>query len=215
MPLNPHDAQFLTAAVRPSSYPPPGPPEVAFAGRSNVGKSSLINTLLRRKKLVRVSSRPGCTQQINFFSLGGDQARLVDLPGYGFAKVPLSVKAGWRRMIESYLTGRPTLKGVVVILDIRREPSAEDLMLLEWLKSLDLAVVLALTKADKLSRNQAAGRLAKLRPVLSPFDQRPVLFSALNGQGREEIWARMGELVDGPETPAAEPATVDPPVADA
>jgi GTP-binding protein len=203
MPLVPHDAQFLTAAVRPSSYPPLGPPEVAFAGRSNVGKSSLINALLRRKKLVRVSSRPGCTQQINFFSLGGDQARLVDLPGYGFAKVPLSVKAGWRHMIESYLTGRPTLRGVVVILDLRREPSAEDLMLLEWLKSLGLAVVLALTKSDKLSRNQAAGRLAKLRPVLSPFDPQPVLFSAQSGQGREELWARLVALAE-PAEPTAE-----------
>jgi hypothetical protein len=95
-----------------------------------------------------------------------------------------------------------TLRGVVVILDIRREPSAEDLMLLEWLKSLGLAVVLALTKADKLSRNQSAGRLAKLRPILSPFDPRPVLFSALSGLGREDLWARMQALVDPPEPPA-------------
>lgn len=198
-----HDAQFLTAAVRPASYPPAGPPEVAFAGRSNVGKSSLINTLLRRKKLVRVSARPGCTQQINFFALNGDACRLVDLPGYGFAKVPLSVKAGWRGMIESYLTGRPTLRGVVVILDIRREPSQEDLMLLEWLKSLGQTVVLALTKADKLSRNQAASRLAKLRPVLQPFDEQPVLFSALSGQGREEMWARFQDLVQAGDPPVA------------
>jgi GTP-binding protein len=205
MPLVPHDAQFLTAAVRPSSYPPLGPPEVAFSGRSNVGKSSLINALLRRKKLVRVSARPGCTQQINFFSLGGDQARLVDLPGYGFAKVPLSVKAGWRGMIESYLTGRPTLRGVVVILDVRREPSAEDLMLLEWLKSLGLAVVVVLTKADKQSRNQTAARVAKLRPIISPFDPQPVLFSALSGQGREELWGRLKALVEPPE-PQAETA---------
>ena len=199
------DAQFLTAAVKPASYPLAGPPEVAFAGRSNVGKSSLINTLLRRKKLVRVSSRPGCTQQINFFALNGDAYRLVDLPGYGFAKVPLSVKAGWRGMIESYLTGRPTLKGVVVILDIRREPSEEDLMLLEWLKALGQTVLLVLTKADKLSKNQAASRLAKLRPILRPFDPDPLVFSSLTGQGREELWERMQALLEAgrpsPPTP--------------
>ena len=195
MPQVPQDAAFLASAVNPRSYPPAGPPELAFAGRSNVGKSSLINCLLRRKKLVRVSARPGCTQLINFFSLGRDAARLVDLPGYGFAKVPLTVKAGWRRMIESYLTGRPTLRGVVVILDIRREPSPEDLAMLEWLKSLAIPVVIAVTKADKLSRNQAAASLAKLRPLLGPFDQRPVVFSALSGQGREELWGRMAELL--------------------
>lgn len=207
MPLVLRQAQFLTAAVRPASYPPAGPPEVAFAGRSNVGKSSLINALLRRKKLVRVSSRPGCTQQINFFALNGDACRLVDLPGYGFAKVPLSVKAGWRGMIESYLTGRPTLRGVVVILDIRREPSGEDVMLLEWLKALGQTVLVVLTKADKLSRNQAASRLAKLRPTLRPFDEQPLLFSALTGQGREELWARMRELLEPaqPPTPPAMP----------
>ena len=198
MPLVLHDAQFLGAAVRPASYPPEGPPEVAFAGRSNVGKSSLINAMLRRKKLVRVSARPGCTQLINFFAINADQLRLVDLPGYGFAKVPLSVKAGWRRMIEAYLTGRPSLKGVVVILDIRREPSGEDLMLLQWLKSLGQRVVLALTKADKLSRNQGAQRLAQLRPLLAPFDSQPVLFSASTGQGRPELWARLEELLEPP-----------------
>jgi len=204
VPLILHDSQFLTAAVRPSSHPPPGPPEVAFAGRSNVGKSSLINSILRRKKLVRVSARPGCTQQINFFAINSDSLRLVDLPGYGFAKVPLTVKASWRRMIEGYLTARPTLKGVVVILDVRREPTTEDLMLLEWLKSLGLAVLLVLTKADKLSKNQAAARLAKLRPVLCPFDPQPVLFSALNGQGRDHIWTRLEALLE-PAEPPVEP----------
>ncbi len=186
-------ADFIITAVKPSGYPPPGPPEVAFAGRSNVGKSSLINTLTKRRKLVRVSGTPGRTQQINFFGINQDALRLVDLPGYGYAKVPKAVKAAWRPMVEAYLSGRPTLAGVVVILDIRREPTLEDLMLLDWLRSLQITILLAITKADKLSNNQQASRLAKLRPVLSPFDPTPTLFSALTGQGRDKLWERVCE----------------------
>jgi GTP-binding protein len=148
------DCQFMTSAVKPAHYPPLGPPEVAFAGRSNVGKSSMLRTLLARKKMVRISSRPGCTQQINFFSLNQEAIRLVDLPGYGFAQVPLAVKAEWGQMIEGYLTGRAALKAVVVILDIRREPSGDDLALLNWLQSHAIPIVVAVTKVDKLSRNQ-------------------------------------------------------------
>ncbi|MCG6537626.1 MAG: ribosome biogenesis GTP-binding protein YihA/YsxC, partial [Syntrophales bacterium LBB04] len=156
--------RFMLSAVKPAHYPPPGPPELALAGRSNVGKSSLLATLLGSRKLVRISGRPGCTQQINFFSLNDDLLRLVDLPGYGFAQVPLKVKAQWGPMIESYLAGRPTLKGVVVILDLRRDPSPDDLSLLGWLQVIGAPILLAVTKADKLSRNQAAGRQAQLRP---------------------------------------------------
>jgi len=186
-----HESAFMQSAVGPGGYPEPGPPEFAFAGRSNVGKSSLINCLLRRKNLVKVSQRPGRTQQINFFALNDDALRFVDLPGYGFAKVPLAIKAGWKKMIESYLESRPTLKAVVVIVDIRREPSPDDLMLLGWLLSLGLPAVVAVTKADKLSRNQAAQRLAKLRPQLAPYDAAPVVCSAVTGQGRQELWERL------------------------
>lgn len=212
MTLKMNDAQFLTAAVKPASYPPEGPPEVAFAGRSNVGKSSLINTLLGRRKLVRVSQRPGCTQQINFFSVNRDALRLVDLPGYGFAKVPLSVKAGWRGMLEAYLTRRASLKAVVVILDIRRDPSEEDLMLLEWLKDIGAVLVLVLTKADKLSRNQAASRLAKLLPQLATFDARPQVFSSLSGLGKEDLLKRLEVLLTPPawSAPAAPTAPAAP-----
>lgn len=183
--------QFMLSAVKPQHYPPPGPPELALAGRSNVGKSSLLRVLLGTRKMVRISSRPGCTQQINFFSLGDDSLRLVDLPGYGFAKVPLEVKATWGRMIEAYLSGRPSLKGVVVILDVRREPNPDDLNLLAWLRAQEIPIVLAVTKADKLSRGQAAASLAKLKSQLKAYDPAPVLFSALSGQGREELWARL------------------------
>lgn len=186
-------ADFIITAVKPSGYPPPGPPEVAFSGRSNVGKSSLINTLTKRKKLVRVSGTPGRTQQINFFSINQDALRLVDLPGYGYAKVPMAVKAAWRPMVEAYLSGRETLAAVVVILDIRREPTADDFMLLDWLRSLRVTTLVAITKADKLSNNQQVSRLAKLRPALAPFDPTPTLFSALTGQGREKLWERICE----------------------
>lgn len=185
------EAEFITSAVKPAQYPPAAPPEVAFAGRSNVGKSSLINCLLARKKLVRVSSTPGRTQLINFFALAGDLLRFVDLPGYGFAKVPAKVKAAWRPMIEAYVAHRETLKAVVVILDVRREPSPDDRMLLDWLKALDAPIIIAVTKADKLSKNQAASRRAKLRKVLGPYDDQPVLCSATTGQGRPELWQRI------------------------
>ncbi len=195
MALNLSNPQFITSAVKPSGYPPPGPPEIAFAGRSNVGKSSLINALVRRRKLVKVSSTPGRTQLINFFSVAGDRLRLVDLPGYGFAKVPRKVKAGWQRMVESYLTGRPTLAGVVVILDIRREPTADDRMLLDFLAAHRLPAVIVVTKADKLSNNQRASRLAKLRPALKAFDPEFVAFSAVSGLGRAQLLKRLEELL--------------------
>lgn len=191
MPYKLKTAEFLTAAVNAGGYPPPGPREVAFAGRSNVGKSSLINKITNRKKLVRVSNRPGRTQQINFFSINGDELRLVDLPGYGFAKVPKAVRASWRKMIEGYLTGRDTLAVVVVILDIRRQPSDEDLMLLDWLNALGQNTTVVITKADKLSNNQANSRLAKLRPLLIPYDLDPIVFSAKTGQGVDQVWQRI------------------------
>ncbi len=204
------EASFITTAVDRKGHPPAGPPEVAFAGRSNVGKSSLINALTGRRKLVRVSSRPGCTQQINFFGINNDQLRLVDLPGYGFAKVPLAVKAQWQAMIEGYLTKRPTLRGVVVILDVRREVAGEDALLLEWLRAYDIPILAAVTKVDKLSKNQAAARLAKLKSVLEPYDANPTAFSAVTGQGRDQLWARIvaltaPEAASAAETPDAAP----------
>lgn len=210
------EASFITTAVDRKGYPPPGPPEVAFAGRSNVGKSSLINTLTGRRKLVRVSSRPGCTQQINFFSINNEELRLVDLPGYGFAKVPLTVKAQWQAMIEGYLTRRPTLRGVVVILDVRREVAGEDALLLEWLNAYAIPILVAVTKVDKLSKNQAAARMAKLKSVLESYDAAPTAFSAVTGQGRDQLWVRIVELTapaapdPAPEAPAPSQAGPDP-----
>ena len=181
-------AEFMTSAVNQKGWPPLGPAEVAFVGRSNVGKSSLINRLVNRKKLVRTSSRPGCTQQINFFSFNNEAFRFVDLPGYGFAKVPLSVKATWGAMIENYLVERESLQGVVVILDIRRELSADDLNLLSWLSNMQLPWLPVFTKADKLSRNQAHKSQSQLAKQIQPSQCAPILFSALNGQGVTELW---------------------------
>lgn len=185
------DIEFLTSAFKEGQYPPADRPEIAFAGRSNVGKSSLINVLVNRKKLARTSSTPGRTQSINFFRFG-ETLYLVDLPGYGFARVPVKVKQSWRQMVENYLENRETLKAVVVILDIRRDPAAGDIDLLHWLNHYQIAPIIVLTKADKLSRQQArqrAGLIAGELAGMSPDE--PIVFSAKTRQGKEEIWKQI------------------------
>lgn len=194
-------AQFVTSALRQSGWPEAGPAEVAFAGRSNVGKSSLINRLVNRKKLVRASSRPGCTQHINFFSFNNDAFRFVDLPGYGFARVPLAVKATWGKMIEEYLLQRQSLRGVVVILDIRRDLSCDDLNLLNWLQAGPTPWLAVLTKTDKFSRNQMQKALASMKKQLAPFQQTPLTFSALNGHGVPELWRALAPWLALPVEP--------------
>jgi GTP-binding protein len=185
------DVVFLTSAFRENQYPPPDRPEVAFAGRSNVGKSSLINVLVNRKGLAKTGSRPGRTQAINF--LGVDtRLYLVDLPGYGYARVPGQVKNSWRSMVETYLSTRQNLQGVVVILDIRREPTPGDKNLLDWLKHYGIRTTLVLTKADKLSRSQTLnrGRIIE-RQIAEVSPDSPVIFSAKTRQGREEVWKKI------------------------
>ena len=151
--MNIKSAEFVTSATKPSQYPAAGLPEIAFAGRSNVGKSSLINVLVNRKHLVKTSSTPGRTQMINFFDINGNLT-FVDLPGYGYARVPEAVQKKWGPMIETYLSGRRTLKAVVVIMDIRRTPREEEQNLIAWLKHYSIAKILVLTKADKLSKTK-------------------------------------------------------------
>jgi GTP-binding protein len=182
------DARFITSAFREDQYPPADKPEIAIAGRSNVGKSSLINTLVKRRNLARTSGRPGRTQSINFFLVNG-ALYLVDLPGYGYARVPITVKASWKEMVEAYLNTRPNLKAVVLILDIRRDLSAGDKDLLEWLAQRKVPIILALTKADKMSKQQArtqAGRIAAACGMYAPLG--PALFSSKTRQGRDELW---------------------------
>ena len=185
---------FIKSAFKKDHYPPADKPEIAFAGRSNVGKSSLLNVLVRRKKTARTSSTPGRTQAINFF-LVDDRMHFVDLPGYGFARVPIRVKKTWGKMVEEYLRLRSNLKGVVVILDIRRDPASGDLDLLHWLKTFNMPAIIVLTKADKLSRQKARNRTDEISAALENYGyERPTLFSAKTGMGRDDIWERIRGL---------------------
>jgi GTP-binding protein len=185
------DVEFLISAFHENQYPLPDRPEIAFAGRSNVGKSSLINILCNRKKLAKTSSKPGRTQSINFFQMGS-LLYLVDLPGYGYARVPVKVKESWKRMVETYLRKRTNLKAVVVILDVRRDPSEGDADLLDWLKHFHIAAILVLTKSDKVSRGKA---FEQARLIGERFGHLslggPTLFSAKTRKGREEIWEKI------------------------
>ena len=188
-------AKFVCSAVTPEHYPPADLPEVAFAGRSNVGKSSLINKILNRKKLVRTSKTPGRTQLLNFFEIN-EMYRFVDLPGYGYAKVPAEVQKRWRPMVETYLTSRSTMRGMVLLLDIRREPSKEDLNLWHWLQTMSIEVVTVITKVDKLSRNKRNKQLAAIARTLGCKKEELIEFSAISGEGREEIWRELHRLLE-------------------
>lgn len=183
-------AEFLGSAVKPAQYPHHELPEVAFAGRSNVGKSSLINCLLQRKKLVRTSRTPGRTQTINFFGINQTFC-FVDLPGYGFARVPEAIRAGWRPMVETYLTTRRQLRGVVQILDLRHPPTADDIQLWNWLRNRGLPAIAALTKADKLNRSQWPLHTRQILLVLGLSVEDGVLFSALTREGRDALWQKI------------------------
>ncbi len=193
-------AEFVTSAVKPPQYPPAQWPEIAFAGRSNVGKSSLINTLVNRKRLVKTSNTPGRTQLVNFFLIN-KSVYFVDLPGYGFAKVPLAVKKKWGPMIETYLSQRPTLKGVVLLIDIRRMPGIEETNLLAWLAQYGIAVLPVLTKADKLSKiNQKKQRQA-IAAALGLTADRLILFSAKTRQGKEALWEQIDMALESAAAP--------------
>jgi GTP-binding protein len=181
-------AEFVKSAVWPPQYPPAIPPEIAFVGRSNVGKSSLINTLVGRKNLAKTSNTPGRTQLINFFTIN-EKISFVDLPGYGFAKVAQSVKKDWGDMIEAYLRERQSLCLVVLILDIRRDPSEDDLSLRDWLEHYRIPYLYILTKTDKLSNNQAIARTRAIEKILKvSTGGKPILFSAKTQKGKSDIW---------------------------
>jgi GTP-binding protein len=188
-------ADFLRSAITASQYPRQRLPEVAFAGRSNVGKSSLINTLLHRHGLAKTSSTPGKTQAINFFEIN-HRFMLVDLPGYGYAKVPHQVQAGWRSMVETYLRERELLRAVVHIVDVRHPPTEQDQQLREWLLFEDVEVVTVATKADKLKRSQRLSHLRAVRQTLAmPSEEPLLLFSSQNREGRHQLWGRLELLL--------------------
>lgn len=190
-------AEFIKSAVWPNQYPPAVMPEIAFVGRSNVGKSSLINALVGKKNLAKTSNTPGRTQLINFFAIN-ETLSFVDLPGYGFAKVARSMKKEWGDMIEAYLKERPNLALVILILDIRRDPSEDDLSLCDWLASYRIPYMYVLTKADKLSNNQAINRRRLIEKLLGiSGEAKPIIFSAKTQQGKNDIWQTMdNHLID-------------------
>ncbi len=199
--------QFIKSATKPSHYPEGSLPEIAFAGRSNVGKSSLVNVLVNRKNLVRTSSTPGRTQLINFFQVN-DDFMLVDLPGYGYAKVPLAVKKEWRPMMETYLSKRRNLRGVVLILDIRRTPTEEDQQMLTWLRAFSVPPIIVITKCDKVSKNERARQSSIIMEKLQLTKEDLNYFSALSREGKDAVWARIDALLAPEAAEAAEAAEI-------
>ncbi len=187
-------AEFIKSTVKPAHYPPAELPEIAFAGRSNVGKSSLINTLVNRKRLVKTSSTPGRTQLINFFDIN-ETFSFVDLPGYGYAKVPARIQKDWGPMIETYLSTRKTLKGVVLIMDIRRTPRQEEIDFIGWLDSFTIPAILVVTKADKLSKTRQAKQFALIADTLGVERSDLILFSAKTRLGKERVWSVIEDLI--------------------
>lgn len=193
--MQPHTAQFVTSAVAPSQYPPDSIPEIAFVGRSNVGKSTLINAILNRTSLVKTSSTPGRTQLINFFLVNGS-FHVVDLPGYGFARVPESVRRQWRPMIETYLSTRSSLRGVVLILDVRRTPSPDDMTMLQWLRINGTKTLFVVTKCDKLSKNHRQKQLLLIARTMGVDPSLLCPFSALSREGIDRIREEIGRLIE-------------------
>lgn len=187
--INLNTARFIASAHFRRDWPEPGRPELAFAGRSNVGKSSAINAITNHKGLAKTSKTPGRTQQIVFFELDSGH-RLVDLPGYGFAKVPVSIRQHWEKLVSDYLSNRPTLRALILPMDARRPLTPLDRQMLDWSAVAGLAVHILLTKSDKLSRNQAAASMIALRKEIAGKPRVTAqLFSALRKQGVEEASA--------------------------
>ncbi|MCK2185642.1 ribosome biogenesis GTP-binding protein YihA/YsxC [Halomonas getboli] len=194
--LNYQAARFITSAPTLAKCPADGGAEVAFAGRSNAGKSSAINALTRQKALARTSKTPGRTQLINFFSLDeGDALRLVDLPGYGYAKVPEQVKREWQHHLADYLRRRASLRGLVLLMDVRHPLTEFDQTLLGWADEADMPVLILLTKADKLKRGAAKNALQQVRSRLREWEDLVTvqLFSALKKEGIEEVHQRLDD----------------------
>lgn len=189
-------AVYKQGAVKPDQYPTDLLPEIALVGRSNVGKSSLINALVNRKSLARTSGQPGKTQILNFFLLN-DAFYIVDLPGYGFARVPKSVKIQWGKMIEQYLSKRDNLKAIIQLVDIRHPPSKEDIQMFEWLKAHQKQIIIVCTKADKISRGRWPKHLKIIKQDLQLRPQDLIIpCSAVDGTGIEELKNIIHSLVE-------------------
>lgn len=193
-----NSAEFFISASSRKGCPDEGLPEVAFVGKSNVGKSSLINTILNRKKLAKTSSTPGRTQLINYFLIN-ENTFFVDLPGYGFAKVAKEKKKGWGKMMEDYLADNPNLRAVVLILDIRRLVAEEDFELVDFLYAQTVPIIYVLTKCDKVSNNEIFRQKAKLKKELGEHynEELFILFSALTRRGKEDVLDKIDFYLGG------------------
>ncbi|RKD23863.1 YihA family ribosome biogenesis GTP-binding protein [Ammoniphilus oxalaticus] len=184
-------AEFIISAVASAQYPQDALPEIALAGRSNVGKSSFINRMLNRKNIARTSSRPGKTQTLNFFKIN-EQFYFVDVPGYGFARVSKTEKEKWGKMIEEYFVGRDPLRAVVQLVDLRHPPTADDKAMYEFLKFYHIPVVIVATKADKISKGQLQKHQKIVKETLGlQSGDSIVLFSSETGQGKDEAWKQL------------------------
>jgi GTP-binding protein len=187
-------SEFLVGAVSAKQYPKDPLPEFAFVGRSNVGKSSLIKSLLNRKKLVRISSSPGKTREINFFNIN-ENLMFADLPGYGFARVPPSLQKRWQKMIEEYLTQREPLIAIIFIIDVRRKPTKLDLILKKWLEELNRNYILVITKSDKLSASELSKQVKQIKTAFMGKNALSFcVYSSTKHTGRKELWAQLKTL---------------------
>ena len=190
------DIKLLMTAVKPEQYPDDSLPEIALVGRSNVGKSSLINCLANRKNIARTSSTPGKTATINFYEIAG-KYRIVDLPGYGYAKVSKQEKEKWGDMIEGYLSGRQSLVQVIQLVDARHKPTADDKMMFDWIKSYNYEPLVVATKIDKLKKSQIEGNLTAIYEDLELTEESVLIpFSSENRQGREQVIELIDYILD-------------------
>lgn len=204
-PLVIRSLEFMGGMATVSGWRPDAElPEVAFAGRSNVGKSSLLNRLVHRKKFARVSNTPGRTREVNFFKVNGTFV-LVDLPGYGYARISKEKKAEWKPLIESYLRNSPQLRGIVQLLDARHNPTNDDREMLEFLGELGVPTVIVLTKIDKLRPAERKQRVREISTLLELDDDQVIVFSAVTGEGRDELGEAMEALLAAPSWKAAAP----------
>ena len=190
-----NQAEFIISAVGPSQYPEDALPEIALAGRSNVGKSSLINCLISRKNLARTSSQPGKTQTLNYYKINQD-LYFVDLPGYGYAKVSKTKREQWGKFIESYLLNREPLRLVMQLVDLRHPPSKDDQAMYEWLRHMDVPVLVVATKADKIPKSRWPKHLKIVRETLG-MDKgvQPLMFSSELGLGKDELWGILEQAI--------------------
>jgi GTP-binding protein len=194
--MNVNNVEMIMSAVQPSQYPTDNKPEIALVGRSNVGKSSLTNTLINRKNFARTSSQPGKTQTLNFYDVE-DTLYFVDVPGYGYAKVSKKQREAFGEMIETYITGRHQLRGVVSLVDARHEPSEDDILMYQWLQYYEIPTLVVATKADKIARGKfnKAESIIKKALEFNPKTSQLQFFSSITKDGKDEVWQWIEERI--------------------